>query len=398
VTLSRAPAAVLALAVAGGCSSPPQVVLTIQGEASGAVALFVRLVDQAGPRQEVRSVGDADHPVTLPATVYLQLANTARIGVAVWVADGGGTIVAQAMTPSCVSTASASYAVTLAPAPDGWSPGSIDRCRCEGETLRCLAAALPDGGAPEDAGPEDVVSLDAGEDARAEVGEAPADAAADAGPEVSSPPDGPPSDARPDAHADGSVDAAVDAVRPDAAPDAPAKPDVAVDRARDTEAPPTTSPVAVPTDLFGFELAGPDWSSAESTLKRDTSRHTQGAASLDLTVPATGTATLKSRSFSTTELGLGSNLHMSVDLFVGAKQTGNANMEMWVDCQSAGVYGVYMGYRALSALKVGGWTPLAYNLPGPVASAFAGKFTDCQVWFQIVGTGTFGYDRMGFVP
>jgi hypothetical protein len=192
-------------------------------------------------------------------------------------------------------------------------------------------------------------------------------------------------------------DAAVDARRRDAAVDAAApKRDAAADRPADAQ--PMAAPVAVPNALFGFELAAPDWTSIDTTLSRDTTKHTQGAASLAFSIPATGASSVKSRAFVTDDLALGDNTSMSIDIFVAAKQTGDANTEMWVDCQSAGVFGIYMGYRSLTPLKVGGWTPVTFAIPAGVASAFAGKFSDCSISFHVVGTGLFRYDRMGFIP
>jgi hypothetical protein len=378
-------AALLALAVVGCSGQHPQVILTVDGEAPGAVALFVRLIDEAGPRQEVRSVGDADHPVALPATVYLQLAHTDRIGVAVWVADEGGTIVAQATTDSCVATGSASYTLTLRPAPDGWSPASLEPCRCDGTNLRCSATVTADGGALMDAGP---LAADAGADAADDVLAAPPDATGDVGADGPAPVDGRPPD--------GPVVVATDAGAVDVTVDAPALTrDLAVDRAADTRAP---TPVSVPNDLFGFERTGPDWTSAETALVRDTRTKTEGAASLQFTVPAAGTTTLKSRSFATGDLGVGASTQLSVDIFVTDKQIGDANTELWVDCQSAGVYGVYLGYKALTALRAGGWTPVTFKMPAAVVTAFKGKFSDCQVSFQLAGKGLFRYDRLGFAP
>jgi hypothetical protein len=107
--------------------------------------------------------------------------------------------------------------------------------------------------------------------------------------------------------------------------------------------------------------------------------------------------TLRSKTFATAGLSP-AGTRLSVDVFVSARQSGDANIEMWVDCQSANVLGVYMGYRALSALKVGDWTPLTYRMPSEVAAAFSGDFSDCQIWFQVTGAGLFRYDRMGFAP
>jgi hypothetical protein len=343
-------AALLALAAAAGCASKDQVLLTVDGDAPGAVALFVRVVDDEGVQANVHSAGDAEHPVRLPATVYLQLSKVAWAGAVIWVADAAGTVVAEGRTQSCLEVAaSGKYQVLLERAPDGWSPAVASGCRCDpAEPLGPMCRPQPsDGGAADAAGPADTGVVEAGADGAvvaADALESPDDAAADG----------------PAAQADASA-------------------------------------VRVPNALFGFELAGPDWTSTDAKVTRDTTLFTQGAASLALTIGDTGEASVRSRSFMTSGLGATGG-HLSVDLFVGQKQTGDSNMEAWVDCQSANVFGVYLGYKALTPLKAGAWTSLTYTLPGAVSRAFAGSFSDCQVWFHLAGAGLFRYDRMGFAP
>jgi hypothetical protein len=375
---SRPQAAFLALAAVTGCGTEKDVVLTIAGDAPGAVVLFARVVDDDGAKAKVYSAGDADQPVKLPATIYLRLSHSKRVGAVVWLADAGGTIVAQGRTESCVELAAGGhYQVDLAPAPDGWSPSVADRCRCDpADPLgpMCPAAPPADGGAP----PSD----DAG-----------VDAAPPPAPDAAS--DGAPADA-----ADAAP--APDAARADAAADAPPARDLAPDsrdaardRSPDLSSGADLSPATVPSELFGFEHPEPDWTSADTSLMRDTDVRTEGAASLAFTTP--GLTTLRSRSFGTSTLGV-MGTRISVDLFVNEKQIGDANTEMWVDCESAGVFGVYMGYKALPALKAPAWTSLTYRMPAEVLAAFGGEFSDCQVWFQLVGKGLFRYDRMGFAP
>jgi hypothetical protein len=382
--MSRGPqAAILGLAAVAGCSAENEVVFTISGDAPGAVVLFARAVDDAGSPTKVYSAGDADHPVKLPATIYVSLSQTRRVGVVVWLADGAGTIVAQGRTESCVElAASGKYTVTLAPAPDGWSPAIADGCRCDpAEPLGAMCPTSP----PPPPGP----------DAGSPV-ETPLDAAADAEPipdaAVDLPADGPTADAARDAGADRPADAAPDAAR-DAAPDVGR--DAAPDLSTDLSSGADLAPVTVPSALFGFEMAAPDWTSTDTTIMRDTGVRTEGAASLAFTTA--GTTTLRSRSFATKGLNA-TGTRISVDLFVNEQQSGAANTEMWVDCESASVFGVYLGYKALAALKAPAWTSLTYKMPPAVMSAFAGDFADCQVWFQLAGKGLFRYDRMGFAP
>jgi hypothetical protein len=382
--LSRPQAAALALAAVTGCSAEGDVVLTVAGEAPGAVVLFARVVDDEGAPPKVYSAGDADKPVQLPATIYLRIASK-RVGAVVWLADAGGTIVAQGRTESCVEmAASGKYQVTLAPAPDGWSPALADDCRCDpADPLGPMCpAAKPeaDGG---------VTAGDGGElDAEGADATAPLDAAVDL---LAA--DGPAPDAAPDAPAADARDAASSDTRDAAAPgDAR---DTGPDRSPDLSTGADLSPAKVPSALFGFEMTAPDWTSADTPLVRDTEVRTEGAASLAFTTASA--TTLRSRSFGTKTLGL-TGTRINVDLFVNEKQVGDANTEMWVDCESAGVFGVYMGYKALAALKAPAWTSLTYRMPPEVLGAFGGDFNDCQVWFQLVGKGLFRYDRMGFAP
>jgi hypothetical protein len=367
------PAAFLALAAVTGCSAQNEVVLTITGDAPGAVVLFARVVDDEGAGARVYSAGDADRPVKLPATIYLRLSQTKRVGAVVWLADAGGTIVAQGHTEQCAElAASGKYTVTLAPAPDGWSPAVADACRCDpADPLGpvCPAMNPADGGATTDAGEADAAA-DAGDDAVADAPPPALDAGADAAP-----------DAAPD-----TAPAARDA--------GPDMRDAAPDRAPDLgggDLPAVTAASA----LFGFEMTTPDWTSTDTRLVSDTAVHTEGEASLAFTTP--GSTTLRSRSFATKGLGV-TGTRISVDLFVNEKQVGDANTEMWVDCESAAVFGVYMGYKALGALKAPGWTQLTYTMPAQVKQALSGDYTDCQIWFQLVGKGLFRYDHLGFAP
>lgn len=367
--LSRPPAAILALAAVAGCGSENDVIFMIAGEAPGAVVLFVRVVDDRGLRDKVHSVGDASKPVKLPASVHMRVSNTARVGAVVWLADAAGTIVAQGRTEKCPEMAAGRYELVLQPAPDGWSPSTADRCRCNpADPLgpMCPAPAGADGG---------ITAADGLTVLQPEAG---ADGAPDA--TSSLPDDAGTADAAPDAPADAGADAR------DASPD----------RASDVRLAADMSSAAVPGGLFGFEDPGSDWTSTDTMLMRDTTR-TEGAASLAFTVGPSGVATIRSRSFDTSTLSA-SGTRLSVDVFVNEAQMGDANTEMWVDCQSASVFGVYMGYKALTGLKAPGWTQLNFNIPAQVMSAFKGKFTDCQVWFELEGKGLFRYDRMGFAP
>jgi hypothetical protein len=372
-------AAWLALAAVTGCSADSDLVLTIQGDAPGAVVLFARVVDDQGSPSRVYSAGDAEKPVVLPATIHLQLSHTRRVGVVVWLADAGGTIVAQGRTESCAEVAArGKYTVTLAPAPDGWSPAVADRCRCDpADPLgpMCPAVDGPDGGSEPDAalGTDAEPASDGGDDLVADA-TAPSEAGVDAG-------------------AEAGRDAAADAPA-DARDAAPVPRDAAPDRAPDVGAADLPASSVAGT-LFGFDLTAPDWTSADTTLVRDTAVHTEGAASVAFTTG--GTSTLRSRSFATKGLGV-TGTRLSVDLFVNEKQIGDANTEMWVDCQSASVFGVYMGYKALGALKAPGWTALSYTMPASVKQALSGDFTDCQIWFQLVGKGLFRFDHLAFVP
>jgi len=369
--LSRPPAAVLALAAVAGCGSENDVILSIAGDAPGAVTLFVRVVDERGTQDKVHSAGDAAKPVKLPATVYLRLSGVQRVGAVVWLADAAGSVIAQGRTEKCVEMAAGRYEVLLAPAPDGWSPSTADRCRCNpADPLgpMCPSTAPADGGA----GPAD-----------GSTGQDPLEAGAGAAPDAA-----PPDDA-------GAADAA-DAPAADAGPDARDARDTSPDRGPDLRLAADMPSAAGPGQLFGFENPGSDWTSSDTPLMRDTTR-TEGTASLAFTVGSAGVTTVRSRSFDTTTLAI-SGPNLSVDLFVNEPQVGAANTEMWVDCQSASVFGVYMGYKALTALKAPGWTPLTFRIPPEVMTAFRGKFTDCQVWLQLVGKGLFRYDRLTFAP
>jgi hypothetical protein len=369
------PAAILGLVFVASCSqSTTEVIVTVGGDVPGAVALFARVVDQDGAHEQVHSTGTAEDPMELPATIHLRLGASRRVGLVVWVAGEGGDILAAARSARCFEfQAGGVEALVLSPAPDGWSPSMADGCRCD--PVNPSAPMCP--GDPDPLGDAGAGAADAG------------------GPDDTAPP---PDAAPPDR---GVADGAAPEVAADAPADGPfdaAATSDARDATVDARPPDAATSVRVPNALFGFEMTGTDWTSAETPLTRDTAQRTEGAASVAFTLPAAGGTTyVRSRAFATDELGA-TGPSLSVDMFVGQSQVANANMEMWVDCPSATVNGVYLGYRALSALKVNSWTPVTFRMPAPVAAAYAGKFKDCKTWFKVDGRGLFRYDRMGFPP
>jgi hypothetical protein len=368
VKFSRPPAAFVALAAVAGCGSEKDVTFRIAGPAPGAVVLFVRVVDDEGAQAKVHSTGDAEQPVKLPATVLVSMPSD-RVGVVVWLADVGGSIVAQGRSEICAEMAvGGSYEVRLAPAPEGWSPATADRCQCDrNDPLGPMCpASSADGGvlAPDAGGPEP------------DLGAAPGDGAPV--PQDAGAPD---------------TAAAPDAAAPaDAAPAAVDGRDAAADRSPDTRV--AVTPMAA-NPIFGFESPG-DWTSNDVTLTRDSAR-TDGESSLSFTVGARGAVLMRSRSFDTTAIGT-IGTRMSLDVYLSEPQIGDASIEMWADCQSAALNGVYMGYKALTPLKSPGWSALNYTIPAPVLSAFRGKYSDCAIMLQLAGKGLFRYDRMLFLP
>lgn len=161
---------VVSLVAAAGCTAADEVVLTVQGRAPGAVTMFVRLVDSAGP-QPPRSVGTAAQPVALPATVHVHLSPPRRMGVAIWLTNAREEIVAVFQSARCFDPdIRSNYLLEVGPAPDGWTIESTDRCRCSvtlGARMCPPTAGLPGdaGVAPEDATPGVDTAADAGVDA-----------------------------------------------------------------------------------------------------------------------------------------------------------------------------------------------------------------------------------------
>jgi hypothetical protein len=204
----------------------------------------------------------------------------------------------------------------------------------------------------------------------------------------------------------------VDVSTPDVAADAPV-PDVPVDAAVDApiDAMPDKMPtdmgpppaVTVPNGLFGFELPPvtgttmPDWSSKEATLQRDTVVRSQGVASTAFTVPAGGLVTMTSRLFVTNEVTSVTG-SIGLDMFVAETQvTASPSTQMWFDCPTASVNGVYVERKSLGMLKVGGWSFLEFKLPPVVQAALTARGNVCMVWFEHRGNGLFRYDKMGFI-
>jgi hypothetical protein len=211
------------------------------------------------------------------------------------------------------------------------------------------------------------------------------------------PPDGGVPAAR-DAGADSSTDMTAADAAPDSAPDLPA--DLPPDREPDVAPPPT---ILVPTALFGFELPTPtgggvpDWSSAETTVRRDTAVFTQGNASVSFTVPSGGLVTLQSRSFITNELS-GVTGTLGLEIFVNELQiNSDYSSQLYCDCPSASINGVWLGRAALANTRVGMWNYVELKLPANVLTALSMRNNVCVLRFEHRGTGQFRYDKMGFV-
>jgi hypothetical protein len=151
----RPPAAFVALAAVAGCGSEKDVIFTVAGDAPGAVELSVRVIDDDGARPKVHSAGDVAAPVKVPATIYLRISNSNRVGAVVWLADKSGTIVAQGHSARCAEMAAGGrYEVTLSPVPEGWSPATANRCRCDPRDplgAMCPPSSSADGGSEPDA-------------------------------------------------------------------------------------------------------------------------------------------------------------------------------------------------------------------------------------------------------
>jgi hypothetical protein len=242
----------------------------------------------------------------------------------------------------------ASIDVALVRGGASWSPSVADDCRCDPENgAMCPSGVPPDGGALSDAA-RDVLAADSSADASA-----------------------------------------------DSAPDLP--PDLPPDREPDIAPPPT---ILVPTALFGFELptgGTADWTSPETTVRRDTTVFTQGAASLSFTVPSGGLVTLQSRSFNTNELS-GVTSTLGLEIFVNELQiSSDYATDLYGDCPAASLNGAWLGRASLSNTRVGMWNYVEIKLMPNVFAALSTRGNVCTLKFLHRGTGQFRYDQMGFV-
>lgn len=169
--------------------------------------------------------------------------------------------------------------------------------------------------------------------------------------------------------------------------------------ARNEGGAPTDGQAPAASALFGFENAAPDWTSTETTLTRDTTVVSEGAAALAFTMTK-NKAAIRSRAFDTTEFTVPGTSRLSIDLFLEVPQPSGANVGARFECASAKLNESGIPAREVAALPAGRWVPLVLAVPPHVAAVLTKNYWQgCKIWLEINNLdGLVRVDRMTFVP
>lgn len=151
-------------------------------------------------------------------------------------------------------------------------------------------------------------------------------------------------------------------------------------------------------DFLSFENAA-DWANSSHTAET-TFDATHGLRAMRLNM--NGSSELESRLFSTSELpSIGSTL--AVDVFVPsprASQYWLGQVQAYLNCPSAGVWGQWLGQAELTDLFDGEWNTVRMPLPANAVGALSSNANDCSLRFTIdtqPSTASFLVDRVGFL-
>lgn len=144
--------------------------------------------------------------------------------------------------------------------------------------------------------------------------------------------------------------------------------------------------------LFGFENAAPDWTAGDLPLTRDTTRMTEGAASLMFVARAQHR--ISSRAFDTAELPKLTN-KLSIDIYLTSPE---GFIDLTIECQAAKLGGTSLGQKPFKGRALETWSPVVFDLPDRVVTALAMKANGCRMWFEHNGLGVVRYDRLAFIP
>jgi hypothetical protein len=131
------------------------------------------------------------------------------------------------------------------------------------------------------------------------------------------------------------------------------------------------------------------WSSLHYTPSSDTQRVTQGSASL--TVAAGMWLELWSVAFDSREVPEVEAL--SFDLYIPtppAPQSWGGQVDVFVDCPSAGLWTQYVGSAGLGQRSWNAFNTLVFTVPQNVRTALSGSYTDCRLRLTINSWGSSG--------
>lgn len=126
------------------------------------------------------------------------------------------------------------------------------------------------------------------------------------------------------------------------------------------------------------------WTASAGGLAFDASVTSDGDGSMALLADG-GYILLKSPYFLTSAFAKYSSA-LAYDIFIPSIP-GNPNWvgdtQLYVDCQSAGVYSDYIGIALLQPLVLGAWNTVTFVLPAEVIAAIQGNHSDFQFWIVV---------------
>lgn len=142
-----------------------------------------------------------------------------------------------------------------------------------------------------------------------------------------------------------------------------------------------------------------DWSSTQTVVGSESSLVTQGTGAISFT-PGSW-ARIESRVFATTEL-VGVTNMLSFDVHIPDLPPDYywlGQMNVFIDCPSAGLWNAYVGYQPLQILFDDEFNHLEYMLPDHVVDVLLGNFNDCRLALELSTNPAFGpfvIDNGGF--
>jgi len=392
------------------CEGDTTVLLTVKGEPSRVASLSGRVIGSRGPIGPVHTFSNGE--ISLPGTVLLKAsASTSRLGIVLWAQDASGKIVSQARSGTCFevkSGAESKYQITMMSAQSGWTPSIAEQCYCNEQMPG--SDMCPPGGIPDDIKNQQGGTSGTGGGKGGGPGTS-GGPGASGGTGGSSSGTGGMTGGVGGTGSGGTGGASTGGVGGTMTGGSGGTGGMATGGTGGTMTGGTvgtggsstggtggtaTGGTSVPAtnSLFSFDIPA-DWSMDGGTVAADAAVKSQGTGSISFTVASK--TVIRSRPFATSEVP-GATTKISMDVYIDATQSNQANIQMWFECVAANVYNGYIEYRPLGGIALKTWTPVVFNMPTPVATAMKGNFTGCKLWMDIEASGLLRFDNMGFVP